>query len=143
MYGTTHNEAFHSQLKPFYRNIMIETARDARTVSAVATTAKLIAGYAKYHTILTTPHEDHESLRAAAAAFVREGGAVRPKMNHEAVHHPAVDQDALPPYAKRLRKRPAAGAVSGAKRLCKRPAAGASSGATRSGCNHHCITSCV
>eukprot|EP00973_Karenia_brevis_P040920 5662360-Karenia_brevis.AAC.1 len=42
MYGTTKNEAFHAQLKSYFRNVMIQTRRNAKAVCQIATLAKLI-----------------------------------------------------------------------------------------------------
>eukprot|EP00973_Karenia_brevis_P062558 8697936-Karenia_brevis.AAC.1 len=44
MRGTTRNEALHNQLKGFWRNVMHQTARNAKVICSVATLAKLCAG---------------------------------------------------------------------------------------------------
>jgi hypothetical protein len=44
MYGTTRNEAFHAELKAFFRNIVKQTKRNAEHVASVVTLVKLVAG---------------------------------------------------------------------------------------------------
>ena len=41
--GTTHNEAYHKELKAFFRNVMKQSAAHARMIADVATIVKLIA----------------------------------------------------------------------------------------------------
>jgi hypothetical protein len=43
MQGTTSNEAYHMELKSYFRNVMVQTKRHARMISQVATLTKLIA----------------------------------------------------------------------------------------------------
>lgn len=45
LHGTTHNEAYHLELKAFFRNVMRQSRQHARMVCAIATVAKLVAGY--------------------------------------------------------------------------------------------------
>ena len=41
--GTSHNEAYHMELKAFWRNVMSQSAFHAKLIAKVATTAKLLA----------------------------------------------------------------------------------------------------
>jgi hypothetical protein len=43
LHGTTHNEAYHLDLKAFNRNVMKQTRRHAKVVAKCATAVKLIA----------------------------------------------------------------------------------------------------
>eukprot|EP00959_Pyramimonas_sp_CCMP1952_P164178 3432485-Pyramimonas_sp.AAC.1 len=47
MCGTTRNEAFHMQFKCFFRNVFIQTERNARAVRSICTFAELLAGSAR------------------------------------------------------------------------------------------------
>ena len=44
MYGTTQNEAFNTQLKSYFRNVMVQTCRNAKVVCQIATMGKLTGG---------------------------------------------------------------------------------------------------
>ena len=107
MYGTTNAEAFHSQLKPFFRNVMIQTRRNATVVCMVATLAKLVVGTLTTVPIITERAE-HELLRDAANFFMESPLVFTPRVCLDTIANEKVDEDALPASAKRLRKRPAA-----------------------------------
>ena len=121
MYGTTRNEAFHMQLKAFFRNVFIQTERNARAVSSVCTFAKLLAGWARKSLPLTERHQERELLHAALCALTQHPPKIAPKLRLERSANPQVDVDRLPSSAKVLRRRPAAAAAMPRPR--KRPAA--------------------
>ena len=66
MYGTTQNEAFHQKLKGFFRNVMIQTRRNAKAICQVTTLAKLIGGSLAKSEMITS-REEHELLRTASS----------------------------------------------------------------------------
>ena len=103
MYGTTRNEAFHSQLKSYFRNIMIQSRRNAKVVCQIATMGKLIGGtLSSVPTIF--PREEHELIRAASRFFIENPLCFRPRLNLRTKLNEAIDEDELPASAKRLRK---------------------------------------
>jgi hypothetical protein len=103
MYGTTRNEAFHKQLKSFFRNIMLQLGRNLTNISAVATIAKLVAAFSSQLDTSTTKGEA-ELLRAAAAHWIENPITFVPLMNHKTQPNPVVDVDTLPASAKRIRR---------------------------------------
>ena len=108
-FGTTRNEAFHRQLKSFYRNVMVQTRRHAMMVGDIATLVKLFAGFVhKCHDSLVHKFEEHELLRRIAEQLLAVP-EVRfdPPMNHKVEANVHVDESTLPMNAKRLRKNPA------------------------------------
>ena len=107
IFGTTRNEAFHLQLKAFYRNVMHQTARHARCVANVATLVKLLAGYfcqSQNNLVQSIPEKD--LLRMIAEYLLTDTPISSSTMlSVEAVQNPKVDVSKLPPNAKKLRKR--------------------------------------
>ena len=123
MYGTTRNEAFHNQLKAYYRNVMLQTGRNATLVASIVTAAKLVSGTLRVGHEVTVSHAENQLLQAATSAFVSAGVTFRPKLHLRTVGNPDVDEAVLPAGARRLRKRPAA-ALAAQGRSPKRPRRG-------------------
>ena len=67
LHGTTHNEAFHRELKSFYRNVMTQSKSHAILVAKVVTFAKLVSSVMQRGEY-TTGMRQVELLKA----FVRE-----------------------------------------------------------------------
>jgi hypothetical protein len=64
-FGTTPNEAFHLQVKGYFRNIQVQTQRHAKAVCSVMTTARLMSGWMRSIETITELQE-HERLRRVA-----------------------------------------------------------------------------
>ena len=105
MYGTTRNEAYHQQLKTFYRNIFVQTGRNACLVAKLATTAKLLA--ANVSASSGMEDREHQILNSAAESIMASNVTVRPRLRCHDVPNPVVDLTSLPKSAKTCRKRPA------------------------------------
>ena len=107
IFGTTRNEAFHKQLKSFYRNVMFQTHRNALRVADIATLAKLFAGFLLHnHEKLANTVEEHSLLERLANILIAEAPTkFAPLMSHKIIVNPAVDQSSLQQNAKRMRKR--------------------------------------
>jgi hypothetical protein len=105
-YGTTRNEAFHRQLRSFFRNIIYQSGRNAHMVASIATVAKLLAGYMDRPE--TTVDIDEAALLKTVASNLADSPAtfsplldmIRPTR----VHVDADAQESLPLNAKRIRK---------------------------------------
>ena len=106
MFGTTGNEAFHNQLKGWFRNVFFQTARNAELVCQVATSAKLLAGTLQ-QCRMTSALREHESMGMSLATMAQQQIVWTPRMVCATVANPKVDQDSLPVGVKRIRKRPA------------------------------------
>ena len=106
IFGTTRNEAFHMQLKSFFRNIYHQTGRNATLIYQVATLVKLIAGNISKCSA-TSVFREHQLLRSVVATMRARTEPLTPKIRCKARKNPKVDVDSLPPKAKTLRKRPA------------------------------------
>ena len=106
-FGTTRNEAFHRQLKAFYRNVMHQTARHARCIANVATLAKLFAGYLRHSgKNLTRSIAECDLLRMVADHLLTETPiSFDPLLSIKTVENTKVDVSVLPPKAKRLKMR--------------------------------------
>ena len=107
MFGTTRNEAFHKQLKAFYRNVFHQTSRHAQCIANVATLAKLLAGYLQRSAgNLVRNYEEHDVLVALAKHLLAERPIpFKPRMRHAIAHNEPVDVESLPRNVKRMRKR--------------------------------------
>ncbi len=122
MYGTTRHEAFHLQLKAFFRNVMFQTKRNATVVAQVATLSKLIAACIRKADLIAN-HFEFECLRLASVVLFSSTQPWVPKFNHGTTSDPSVDTALLPPTASRPgRKRRIAQGNPNPKRSCKRPA---------------------
>ena len=108
MFGTTRNEAFHKQLKTFYRNVMHQLRRHALCVAAVATFAKLFAGFLQRHQEFQTSSNREHTLLEQLAAFLLAESPIKfePRMRFNVIADPVIDQSSLPKNAKRKRKCP-------------------------------------
>ena len=104
-YGTTGNEAFHNQLKAWFRNVFVQTARNAILVCSVACFSKLIASTLQ-RCDLTREYGEHELLTLASGFLRANNIEFQPAVEIVAQDYPEVDLDALPKSAKRLRKQP-------------------------------------
>ena len=120
MYGTTRNEAFHMQLKSFWRNVMWQTSRNAKVVASLVTFAKLMVGQIQ-STCYTTNKPEHELLRRAAAILMSDPLTFEPLMDLSAVPTPKADLASLPPNAKVPWKRPAQSQRTTSNGVAKRP----------------------
>ncbi len=110
MYGTTRNEAFHEELKGFFRNIRAVRARRAHLIGEVVTVTKLLAGATK-KTRFTSKVNQADNVRAVAAALL--SGEVHPfdgadRLDARVVYNEPVDVSSLPLASFVPRKRPAA-----------------------------------
>ena len=104
MYGTTQNEAFHSQLKSFFRNIMFQTRRNAHVIFQIVTFAKLLAGATSKASTMQEK-EKHELLRAASK-FLWDGPLrFTPRLDFKTELNEHVDEDNLPQSAKRIKRK--------------------------------------
>ena len=75
MYGTTRNEAFHRQLKSYFRNVMRQTRRNAQVVCEIATLGKAIAGKMDKAEVIHDL-EEHDLLRFALSVWLTKAEAV-------------------------------------------------------------------
>ena len=72
LHGTTHNEAYHLELKAFFRNVMSQSARHARMIARIATVAKLVAS-AMQRADLTRQHRQVVLLKMFLKEFADRG----------------------------------------------------------------------
>ena len=103
IYGTTRNEAFHYQFKCFFRNVFLQTARNAKVVCGIVTLAKLLAGWMR-RTGTSTQLGEHELLLRATDLLMANPLTISPLLDLSTILNPVIDLDALPPNAKRLRR---------------------------------------
>ena len=129
MYGTTRNEAFHLELKSFFRNIRGVRARRAQLIGEVVTVAKLLVS-SHVKSRMTKKRSQSAHLHDLAMQFFASPGNLMingPRMDVRATYNVKVNVDELPTNAKRMRKclgRPAArsdsvGRPNNAKRMRK------------------------
>jgi hypothetical protein len=102
MYGTTRNEAFHKQLKSFFRNVIFQTGRHAEGVAAVATMAKLVSGAMECDP--TKKHAEQDLLTMASTFLRANPMCVVPRLDHRTKPNPEAELDTLPKSAKKFRK---------------------------------------
>ena len=105
MYGTTRNEAFHQQLKSYFRNVMLQTRRHAKVVFKVATLGKVLAGTLTKIDLIHTSDKEHELLCAGAEFFKQGCMKFRPQLRLLTKVNEQVDESLLPSNAKKIRKR--------------------------------------
>ena len=117
-YSTTRNEAFHNQLKGFFRNVFQQTGRNAQMICKVATFAKLVVGVMARETTTSQQHE-HQLLQVVAQTWTSCGIVVNPRLAQRAVANASVNVELLPPGVNLPRKRPASRDTRAVK---KRPA---------------------
>ena len=105
MRETTRNEAFHRQLKAFYRNVMVQSARNATVVAAIATLSQLIAG-GMARAATSTKVSQSDLLRIAASVLDSQMPSFEPRLDVTVSRtHVSVAQQAdLPPGVKRPRR---------------------------------------
>lgn len=104
-YGTTSNEAFHKQVKGFFRNVQIQTARNAVNVCSVIRLAKLISGWMNKTDTVENLRE-HETLKKFVNIIMNTCPVkFDPKLNFKVVANDRVDKSVLPPNAKVCRVR--------------------------------------
>ena len=104
MYGTTRNEAYHLQLKAFFRNVFQQSSRHARLKGQVATLAKLLAG-TMGNCEFSCQHEEAKVLRSASSILLQGPLEFEPKINILTKMNPSVNVEDLPPTARCPRKR--------------------------------------
>ena len=102
MYGTTRNEAFHNQLKAFFRNVMHQTGRNAGNVCRVVTLSKLLAG-AVGRSQLTRKVRETMRMSVASAMLRKSEYTFSPPLDIVVRANQKVDVDSLPASAKKLR----------------------------------------
>lgn len=102
-YGTTKNEAFHNQLKGYFREVVHQTRRNAEYVARVATLAKLVAASVD-SARLTREYYEADVLRAACRVLVSSPPTITPLLELKTVPNPKVDEAMLAAGAKRWSK---------------------------------------
>ena len=105
-YGTTQNEAFHLQLKSFFRNITQQSGRNAQVVAGVATLAKLVAGHMSRAQVVREIREK-DLIACVSTMLDATPPQIRPTLAHKGAQYSRVStrqQTALPPNAKKSRK---------------------------------------
>ena len=105
-YGTTSNEAFHNEIKGFFRNVRFCIGRFAKSHAQIITAAKLIYNILKRQGY-TTVRSQSDLLFHLSAFFKTESVIFDPRLDLETVPNPFVNADSLPPTARRIRMRPA------------------------------------
>ena len=98
VYGTTRNEAFHLQLKGFWRNIMHQTRGNAMVAASVVLIVKLLASQVAKGNYKKCIRE-HELLRCASASLMQQPWEFDPVMRHKTKKRPSVDIISLPASA--------------------------------------------
>ena len=77
-YGTTSNEAFHNELKGFFRNIRTPTRRLVQILARLVTVVKLIAGSLEEQDLTRTKHSQSDKLRSFCKHLEAEPLEFRP-----------------------------------------------------------------
>jgi hypothetical protein len=114
-FGTLANEAFHRQLVSFFRNIYVQTGRNADRVLNIMTFVKLV-GAQLQKTSRTAPLREHELMRMAANFIMSSDAKFVPRVVAKTVHNAKVDLSSLPQGVRVARKRPASSSSTARKR---------------------------
>ena len=93
LHGTTHNEAFHLELKAFFRNVMHQTSEHAVMICKIVTLVKLI--YSVMSTSCCLTQQDQSSrLRAFMKTLQSDGlgltRVVRHRVDYESKKRPSM-----------------------------------------------------
>ena len=86
LHGTTHNEAYHKELKSFLRNVMRQTRRHAQMIAGVATFVKLVSS------VMNTAHcvvryEQVDLLNAFNQTLLANGLPVSGRIVHASTYN--------------------------------------------------------
>ena len=92
------------QFKAFFRDVFIQTARNAKIVCGVVTLAKLLAGWVR--TVETATYlEENALMHRVADVLLANPVTFTPLLELNTIMNPKIDVEALPANAKRIRPR--------------------------------------